>query len=84
MKPLLITSPGYPNLYEANEECVWSIYNANEKPLSISFAEIHLEEQTECIYDFVEIIEANATGIIERLNYYIKHNILLKVYILNW
>jgi len=67
VKPVLITSPGYPNLYKANVECVWSIYNDNEQPLSVYFADIHLEKQTECIYDYVEIVEVNATEIIERL-----------------
>ena len=57
----IIISPGYPYLYEANLDYVWNIYNTNGKSLSVSFVDVDIEEDPYCIYDYVDVIEVNAT-----------------------
>jgi len=43
-------------------DCVWNIYNTNEKSLSLHFVDVDIEKDTYCMYDYVEIMEVNATG----------------------
>jgi len=53
-------------------ECVWSIYNAAKKPLNVFFVDIDVEKYGNGIhscssFDYVEVVEVNATGTPSRL-----------------
>ena len=56
-KQHLITSPGYPDRYENNLNCVWSIYNPDRKLLSFSFNGSSIRPDDGCadVVDFVVI-----------------------------
>ncbi|XP_060048215.1 cubilin [Erinaceus europaeus] len=56
------SSPGYPEVYPSNVECVWNIVSSPGNRLQLSFITFHLEESQDCSKDFVEIREGNATG----------------------
>ena len=63
-------------------DCVWSIYNTNGKSLRVSFVDVDIEEDPYCTYDYVEVIEVNATGTIERL-YYLHYTYSSQLYIMH-
>ncbi|ELK28521.1 Cubilin [Myotis davidii] len=55
-------SPGYPEVYPSNVECVWNIVSSPGNRLQLSFITFQLEDSQDCSRDFVEIREENATG----------------------
>ncbi|KAM9673713.1 cubilin [Trichechus inunguis] len=55
-------SPGYPEVYPSNVECVWNIVSSPGNQLQLSFITFQLEDSQDCSRDFVEIREGNATG----------------------
>ncbi|KAF6371602.1 cubilin [Rhinolophus ferrumequinum] len=58
----VFNSPGYPEVYPSNVECVWNIVSSPGNRLQLSFITFQLEESQDCSRDFVEIREGNATG----------------------
>ncbi|XP_041372182.1 cubilin-like [Gigantopelta aegis] len=50
-----IVSPNYPNAYNHNAECVWTITVSQGDTLTLTFTTFDLETGTTCSYDFVEI-----------------------------
>ena len=48
----LLESPRFPNYYPHNIDCVWVI--TGQGKISISFDVFHLEDHSECVYDYVE------------------------------
>jgi len=45
MTPHLVESPGNLNLYKPKSvDCVWNIYNAKEKPLSLHFVDVYIRK----------------------------------------
>ncbi|KAM7237074.1 hypothetical protein CapIbe_011318 [Capra ibex] len=58
----IFNSPGYPEVYPANVECVWNVVSSPGNQLQLSFIAFQLEESQDCSRDFVEIREGNATG----------------------
>ncbi|XP_006894385.1 PREDICTED: cubilin-like [Elephantulus edwardii] len=55
-------SPGYPENYPSNIECVWNLVSSPGNQLQLSFITFQLEDSEDCNKDFVEIREGNATG----------------------
>ncbi|KAI4575387.1 hypothetical protein MJG53_011590 [Ovis ammon polii x Ovis aries] len=58
----IFNSPGYPEVYPANVECVWNVVSSPGNQLQLSFIAFQLEESQDCSRDFVEIREGSATG----------------------
>lgn len=60
---LNITSPGYPNGYATQLNCIWTIVSAVQSfhPV-ITFGEVDLEDITDCIADHVEISSDREDG----------------------
>ncbi|XP_063777593.1 cubilin [Pseudophryne corroboree] len=56
-------SPSYPENYPANTECVWNILSSPGNRLMLSFISFSLQMSENCSLDYVEIREANETGI---------------------
>ncbi|XP_031795774.1 cubilin [Sarcophilus harrisii] len=58
----VFNSPGYPDIYPPNVECVWNIPSSPGNQLQLSFITFQLEESEGCTKDYLEIREGNATG----------------------
>ncbi|XP_001377380.2 cubilin [Monodelphis domestica] len=58
----IINSPGYPDIYPPNMECIWNIPSSPGNQLQLSFITFQLEENEDCTKDYLEIREGNATG----------------------
>lgn len=48
-----IFSPSYPENYEPNLSCTWSVLVDDESQIAISFNEFELENSAECSADYV-------------------------------
>uniref|UniRef100_A0A8C3CRJ2 Cubilin n=1 Tax=Cairina moschata TaxID=8855 RepID=A0A8C3CRJ2_CAIMO len=55
-------SPGYPESYPLNTECVWTILSSPGNRLQLSFITFQVEYSDGCTKDYLEIREQNATG----------------------
>uniref|UniRef100_A0A8B9UD24 Cubilin n=1 Tax=Anas zonorhyncha TaxID=75864 RepID=A0A8B9UD24_9AVES len=55
-------SPGYPESYPLNTECVWTILSSPGNRLQLSFITFQVESSDGCTEDYLEIREQNATG----------------------
>ncbi|XP_038652379.1 cubilin [Scyliorhinus canicula] len=57
-----LQSPGYPSHYSNNSQCEWLLEGPEGHYLTITFSAFNLESTSDCIKDFVEIREYNASG----------------------
>ncbi|XP_075408563.1 cubilin [Tenrec ecaudatus] len=64
MTEATFNSPGYPDAYPPHVECVWNIVSSPGNQLQLSFTTFQLEDSQDCSRDFVEMREANATGLL--------------------
>ncbi|XP_077015414.1 cubilin-like [Tamandua tetradactyla] len=55
-------SPGYPDTYPLNTECIWTIHSSPGNQLQLSFTAFQLEDSPACSGDLVELREGSATG----------------------
>ncbi|XP_069067650.1 cubilin [Pleurodeles waltl] len=55
-------SPGYPDSYPLNVECVWNILSSPGNRLQLSFINFNLQEDEHCAHDYLEVREGNNTG----------------------
>uniref|UniRef100_A0A8B9GL35 Cubilin n=1 Tax=Amazona collaria TaxID=241587 RepID=A0A8B9GL35_9PSIT len=55
-------SPGYPDPYPLNIECVWTIPSSPGNRLQLSFIAFQMEDSSGCTKDYLEIREGNDTG----------------------
>ncbi|XP_060950209.1 cubilin [Limanda limanda] len=55
-------SPNYPDAYPPNVECVWTIKSSPGNRLQLSFIIFHLQGDSDCNNDYLEIREGNSTG----------------------
>ncbi|NXY67496.1 CUBN protein, partial [Glareola pratincola] len=55
-------SPGYPEQYPLNTECVWRILSSPGNRLQLSFIAFQVENSSNCTKDYLEIREWNDTG----------------------
>uniref|UniRef100_A0A8B9N9X7 Cubilin n=1 Tax=Accipiter nisus TaxID=211598 RepID=A0A8B9N9X7_9AVES len=55
-------SPGYPEPYPLNTECVWTILSSPGNRLQLSFITFQMEDSSGCSKDYLEIREENDTG----------------------
>ncbi|MGH0144022.1 UNVERIFIED_CONTAM: hypothetical protein FKN15_047101, partial [Acipenser sinensis] len=55
-------SPNYPDTYPSNIECVWNILSSPGNRLQLSFTMLQLQPSPNCVNDYLEIREGNATG----------------------
>ncbi|XP_031632855.1 uncharacterized protein LOC116346788 isoform X2 [Contarinia nasturtii] len=51
----LLTSPNYPNLYPANTNYYVKLIGPENTRLVLEFSKIDLEEQNDCLYDYISI-----------------------------
>lgn len=51
----IIISPNYPNPYNHNQECVWTIQVPATEVITLTITDLLMEESTNCVFDFVEI-----------------------------
>ncbi|XP_055323439.1 uncharacterized protein LOC129578625 isoform X2 [Sitodiplosis mosellana] len=51
----LLTSPNYPNLYPANTNYYVKLIGPEKTRLVLQFTKIDLEEQNDCLYDYISI-----------------------------
>ncbi|XP_023561215.1 cubilin [Octodon degus] len=58
----IFETPGYPDVYPPNTECVWNIRSSPSNRIQLSFMSFQLEASQDCSKDFVEIREGNSTG----------------------
>ncbi|GCB64281.1 hypothetical protein scyTo_0009788, partial [Scyliorhinus torazame] len=57
-----LQSPGYPSHYSNNSQCEWLLEGPEGHYLTITFSAFNLESTPDCIKEFVEIREYNASG----------------------
>ncbi|XP_069504454.1 cubilin [Ambystoma mexicanum] len=57
-------SPGFPESYPPNIECVWTILSSPGNRLQLSFINFHLSEDENCAHDYLEVREGNDTGVL--------------------
>jgi cubilin len=57
-----ISSPGYPNNYWSDLECVWILKSSDGNRVSLTFITFELVENDFCNEDYVEIREGNSSG----------------------
>lgn len=55
-----IESPGYPQPYGHNAECVWIISVSKGSTISLSIIDIDIEAHTTCRFDYLEIFDGNS------------------------
>ncbi|CAK9795155.1 Cubn [Anthophora quadrimaculata] len=57
-----IASPGYPNIYPLNAECIWIVKNSPGNNLTLTFSQFELQKSDNCDLDYLEIRENNGIG----------------------
>lgn len=57
-----IASPGYPNSYPLNAECVWILNNSPGNKLQLTFSEFDIQQSDNCDLDYLEIREDSGIG----------------------
>lgn len=50
-------SPGYPNKYPENRECVWYIQTSPGSSITITIHEFDIEYHPDCNYDMLEVMQ---------------------------
>lgn len=48
-------SPGYPNRYPSNRECIWYIHTAPGSSIQLTIQEFDIEYHPNCSYDVLEV-----------------------------
>ncbi|XP_072174323.1 cubilin-like [Diadema setosum] len=51
----IIISPNYPNAYDHNKECIWTIEVPVNEVITLTITDLLMEESTNCVYDYVEV-----------------------------
>ena len=57
-----ITSPGYPNQYPLNLNCIWLILAPSDQVIQAEIREFELEKQSRCLYDYLEVRDGDRSG----------------------
>ncbi|EZA59389.1 Cubilin [Ooceraea biroi] len=57
-----ITSPGYPNSYPLNAECVWVLNTSPGNRVTLTFSEFDIQSSENCDLDYLEIRENSGIG----------------------
>ncbi|KAM5131183.1 procollagen C-endopeptidase enhancer 1 isoform 2-T2 [Callospermophilus lateralis] len=57
-----VASEGFPNLYPANKECIWTITVPEGQTVSLSFRVFDLELHPSCRYDALEVFAGSGTS----------------------
>ncbi|XP_066868054.1 procollagen C-endopeptidase enhancer 1 isoform X1 [Kogia breviceps] len=57
-----LASEGFPNLYPANKECIWTITVPEGQTVSLSFRVFDLELHPSCRYDALEVFAGPGTS----------------------
>ena len=55
----VISSPGYPDEYESDRECVWHIHAPANHSIGFRIVNMELEEHDKCLYDVVELYDGS-------------------------
>ena len=51
----VLTSPSYPDAYPDNSDCIYNISQPNDTVIMLTFHSLHIEEASNCQYDYLEI-----------------------------
>ena len=54
-----LVSPNYPEPYTTNVSCIWTLTVQEKDTINLIFIEMDLEDNQDCVYDFVEVTMAN-------------------------
>ena len=57
----LIKTPGYPYRYPSKADCMWKIKGSKGLRTKIEFLDFNVEFSRNCLYDYLEIEEYNAS-----------------------
>ncbi|XP_046577839.1 deleted in malignant brain tumors 1 protein-like [Haliotis rubra] len=57
--PCYILSPGYPNNYYSNLNCVWTLSTSNPRHIALDIIYNNFDESTDCANDFVQVYDTN-------------------------
>ncbi|XP_041378881.1 uncharacterized protein LOC121391255 [Gigantopelta aegis] len=57
-----VSSPGFPDNYPSGVDCRWTVNTANGGNINVTSQYFSVEEQKECLWDYLEINEQNAEG----------------------
>lgn len=57
----MIESPG-SGRYPPNKDCLWKLWLSENETLQLKFIEFDLEQDEQCNYDYVNIIEEDSIG----------------------
>lgn len=49
------SSPGYPNRYPANKECIWYIHTAPGSSIQLTIHDFDVEYHARCNFDVLEV-----------------------------
>ncbi len=64
----VIASHNYPNNYENNEDCEWTLRGLRGHYLTLTFDSLDVQSSTNCSSDYIEIRDLNATGMARELS----------------
>ena len=51
----IIISPNYPNPYNHNQQCIWTIQVPTTEVITFTITDLLIEESTNCDFDYVEV-----------------------------
>ncbi|XP_052132202.1 uncharacterized protein LOC113207672, partial [Frankliniella occidentalis] len=61
-EPGTLSSPGYPSGYPANLDYQLRLVGPPQTRVVVRFARVDLEAQSQCLYDFIELVDGRAGG----------------------
>ena len=59
-----LASPGYPNAYPQNAECVWTIGGWPGNRVTLTFQTFNIESSEGCNRDYIEVHDKNEEGVL--------------------
>ena len=57
-----IRSPNYPNTYDSNDDCAWSIEVDPTHRIQFTFLDFDVEPHANCSYDYVALYDGSSTS----------------------
>jgi cubilin len=59
----VITSPNYPNNYDAHDDCGWLLEVDPAHTVKLTFEDFDVEPHSNCSYDYVALYDGNSTDV---------------------
>nr|XP_039265795.1 uncharacterized protein LOC120341371 [Styela clava] len=57
-----ITSPGYPNNYENNLLCLWTVKTSRNMRVEVQFSYLNISESSQCSEDYIGLVYHGTSG----------------------